>query len=36
MGAADMDMVLRTIKDLTALYLHQHLTARGIKVVDPP
>ena len=36
MGAADTDVVLRTIKDPTALYLHQHLTAGGIKVVDPP
>ena len=27
MGAADTDVVLRTIKDLTALYLRQHLTA---------
>ena len=36
MGAADTDMVLRTIKDPTALYLRQHLTAGGVKVVDPP
>ena len=36
MGAADMDMVLRTIKELTALYLRQHLMAGGIEVVDPP
>ena len=36
MGAADTDVVLRTIKDPTALYLHQHLTAGGIEVVDPP
>ena len=36
MGAADMDVVLRTIKDPTALYLHQHLTAGGVEVVDPP
>ena len=36
MGAADMDVVLRTIKDPTSLYLCQHLTARGIEVVDPP
>ena len=36
MGAADTDVVLRTIKDLTALYLHQHLTAGGVEVVDPP
>ena len=36
MGAADTDVVLRTIKDPTALYLQQHLTAGGIEVVDPP
>ena len=36
MGAADTDMVLRTIKDLTALYLRQHLMAGGVEVVDPP
>ena len=36
MGAANTDVVLRTIKDPTALYLRQHLTARGIEVVDPP
>ena len=35
MGAADTDVVLRTIKDPTALYLRQHLKARGIEVVDP-
>ena len=31
-----MDVVLRMIKDPTALYLRQHLTARGVEVVDPP
>ena len=36
MGDADVDVVLRTIKDPTALYLRQHLMAGGIKVVDPP
>ena len=36
MGAADTDVVLRMIKDPTALYLRQHLTAGGIEVVDPP
>ena len=36
MGAADTDVVLRTIKDPTVLYLRQHLTAGGIEVVDPP
>ena len=36
MGDTDVDVVLRLIKDPTALYLRQHLTARGIEVVDPP
>ena len=36
MGAADTDVVLRTIRDPTALYLKQHFMAGGIKVVDPP
>ena len=36
MGAADTDVVLRTIKDPTALYLRQHLMAGGVEVVDPP
>ena len=36
MGVADTDVVLRTIKDPTALYLRQHLTAGGVEVVDPP
>ena len=35
MGDADVDVVLKTIKDPTAVYLWQHLTAGGIKVVDP-
>ena len=36
MGAADTEVVLRTIKDLMVLYLRQHLMAGGIEVVDPP
>ena len=36
MGAANTDVVLRTIKDPTALYLQQHLMAGGVEVVDPP
>ena len=36
MGVADTDVVLRTIKDPTALYLRQHLMAGGVEVVDPP
>ena len=36
MGDTDMDVILRSIKDPTALYLRQHLMARGIEVVDPP
>ena len=29
MGAADTDVVLQTIRDLTALYLHQPFNGRG-------
>ena len=36
MGDADVDVVLRTIKDPTAVYLQQHLTRGGVEVVDPP
>ena len=36
MGDADVDVILRSIKDPTALYLRQHLMAGGIEVVDPP
>ena len=36
MGDADVDVVLCTIKDPTAVYLWQHLTRGGVKVVDPP
>ena len=36
MGAADTDVVLRTIKDLTALYLRQHLTVGGHRGGGPP
>ena len=36
MGDADVDVILRSIKDLTAVYLRQHLMARGIEVVEPP
>ena len=36
MGDADIDVILRTIKDPTAVYLWQHLTRGGIEVVDPP
>ena len=36
MGDADVDIILRSIKDPMALYLQQHLMAGGIKVVDPP
>ena len=35
-GDADMDVILHTIKDPTAVYLHQHLTRGGVEVVDPP
>ena len=36
MGDADVDFVLRSIKDPTVVYLRQHLMAGGVKVVDPP
>ena len=36
MGDADVDVILRTIKDPTAVYLWQHLTGGGVEVVDPP
>ena len=36
MGDTDVDVILRTIKDPTAVYLWQHLTGGGIEVVDPP
>ena len=36
MGDANVDVVLKTIRDPTAVYLQQHLTGRGIEVVDPP
>ena len=36
MGDADVDIILRSIKDPMAQYLRQHLMARGIEVVDPP
>ena len=36
MGDADIDIVLCTIKDPTAVYLCQHLTRGGVEVFDPP
>ena len=36
MGDTDVDIVLKTIKDPTAVYLRQHLTGRGVEVMDPP
>ena len=36
MGDADVDVILQTIKDPTALNLWQHLTRGGVEVVDPP
>ena len=35
MGDADINVILRTIKDPTAVYLWQHLTRGGVEVVDP-
>ena len=36
MGDANVDVILRSIKDPTVVYLRQHLMAGGIEVVDPP
>ena len=36
MGDADVDVILRTIKDPTAVYLRQHLQRGGVEVMDPP
>ena len=36
MGDADVNVVLRTIKDPAAVYLWQHLTRGGVDVFDPP
>ena len=36
MGDADIDIVLHTIKDPTAVYLQQHLTRGGVDVFNPP
>ena len=36
MGDADVDVILRTIRDPTALYLRQHLMSSSIIMVDPP
>ena len=36
MGDVDIDVILRIIKDPTAVYLWQHLTRGEVKVVNPP
>ena len=36
MEDADADIVLRTIKDPSAVYLRQHLTRGGVDVFNPP
>ena len=36
MGDADVDVILHTIKDPTAVYLCQHLTRGGVEVFNPP
>ena len=36
MGDTAVDIILKTIKDPTAVYLQQHLTGGGVKVMDPP
>ena len=35
MEDADVDIILKTIKDPTAMYLWQHLTSGAVEVVDP-
>ena len=35
MGDVDIDIILRTIKDPTAVYLRQHLTRGGVDVFNP-
>ena len=35
-GDADVDVILRSIKDPTALYLRQHLMAGGCQGAGPP
>ena len=36
MGDTDVDVILHTIKDPAAVYLHQHIRRGGVEVVDPP
>ena len=36
MGDVDIDVVLCTIRDPTAVYLRQHLTRGGVDVFNPP
>ena len=36
MGDADVDIVLRTIRDPATVDLRQHLTRGGVDVFDPP
>ena len=36
MGDANVDVILQTIKDPTAVYLWQHLQRGGVEVMDPP
>ena len=36
MGDANVDVILRSIKDPTVVYLWQHLQRGGVEVMDPP
>ena len=35
MVEADMDVVLKSIQDPSCIYLHQHLTTKGVNVTEP-
>ena len=35
MAEADVDVVLKSIHNLSCVYLHQHLTTEGVDVVEP-
>ena len=35
MAEADMDVVLKSIHDPSCVYLHQHLTTKGVDMTEP-
>ena len=35
MAEADVDVVLKSIHDPSCIYLHQHLTTKGVNVAEP-